>query len=74
MIFDDEFLEDITKQLHDGHIHPEKDATSLNKAISIEEVKLAVYKAKIRKAKGIDEIPSEVLKNPLCINCYKLMS
>ena len=56
-------------------MHPEKDATSLNKAISIDEVKSAVYKAKIRKAKGIDEIPSGVLKNPLCINMlHKLMS
>ncbi len=75
MTFDDDFLDDIKKQLHEGHIQSEKDATSLNEAIAIEEVKLAVHKAKIWKAKGIDEIPPRVLKNPLCINMlHKLMS
>ena len=35
---------------------------SLNDPISFNEVKLAISKLNINKAKGVDEIPSEMIK------------
>ena len=39
----------------------------LNCDISIEEVRKAVYRAKLNKAVGVDELPSEVLRNEKCV-------
>ena len=44
------------------------DISDLNVEISRSEVKDAVYRAKLGKAVGIDEIPSEILRNETCID------
>lgn len=46
----------------------EIDVSSLNEPISRKEVADAVMQAKLRKASGIDEIPTEVLKNDTAID------
>ena len=44
------------------------DFSSLNEPISRFEVEEAVRRLKLRKAAGVDNIPSEVLKNNTCID------
>ena len=39
----------------------------LNKTIELEEVRAAVFRVKLRKAPGVDNIPAEVLRNDQCI-------
>ena len=43
------------------------DLSDLNSDITMEEVRKAVFSAKLNKATGIDEIPSEVLRNDVSI-------
>ncbi|CAC5396918.1 unnamed protein product [Mytilus coruscus] len=74
--YDDEFLKDIKIKLqnrnnlvHDNNI----DTTELNRAIERDEVREAVFRAKQGKSAGIDEIPSENLRNDTCIDLYKII-
>ncbi|CAC5409793.1 unnamed protein product [Mytilus coruscus] len=74
---DDDFLEDIKSKLqnrnnlvNDNNI----DTTELNRAIERDEVREAVFRAKQGKSVGIDEIPSEILRNDTCIDLlYKII-
>ncbi len=50
-----------------GTAGPQASAVELNCPIQLEEVRTAVAKAKLRKATGVDQIPSEVLKNDTVI-------
>ncbi len=72
--FDDAFLQQISdEQL--PHQVEDSPASTLNESITLEEVQKAVYKAKLRKARGVDDIPAEVLKNSHCINMlHKIIS
>ncbi|CAC5406288.1 unnamed protein product [Mytilus coruscus] len=67
--FDDTFLADIKNRVqNENNYRNDIDVSDLNREISREEVKDAVYKAKLGKAIGIDEIPSEILRNDNCID------
>ena len=52
--------------VNDPHI-PQTDVDELNASVSLGEVRAAVTHAKLRKATGVDQIPSEVLKNETVI-------
>ena len=43
-------------------------SSDLNAEIERTEVRDAVYRAKLNKAVGIDEIPSEMLRNDACVD------
>ncbi|CAC5366234.1 unnamed protein product [Mytilus coruscus] len=59
--YDDTFLADIKNiEQNENNYRNDIDVSDLNREISREEVKDAVYKAKLGKAIGIDEIPSEI--------------
>ena len=60
--YDEEHLQYVTSQ-NEENAHEIVHAPSLNKEISIKEVKDAIVRAKLRKAAGIDGIKAEVLKN-----------
>ena len=66
--FDDEHLKYVQQNVPDMSNVPGPDV--LNKMIDLAEVKAAVYRNKLRKAPGVDEIPIEVLRNE---NCIKLL-
>ncbi|CAG2232002.1 unnamed protein product [Mytilus edulis] len=67
--YDDTFLADIKNKVrNENNYRKDIDVSGLNREISREEVKDAVYKAKLGKAIGIDEIPSEILRNDNCID------
>ena len=54
---------------------PKSDCSFLNCPITYEEVRKAVYKAKLRKASGINGIPAEVLRNETIIDLlFKIVS
>ena len=42
------------------------DMSILNAEITLTEVEKSVFRAKLRKAAGLDNIPAEVLRNPSC--------
>ncbi len=70
---DFEFVDAFLQQISDEQLpHQVEDspASTLNESITLEEVQKAVYKAKLRKARGVDDIPAEVLKNSHCINMF----
>lgn len=51
------------------------DVTNLNVGITREKVKVAIVHAKNRKAVGIDDIPTEVLKNEVAVELlYRIIS
>ncbi|VDI29898.1 Hypothetical predicted protein [Mytilus galloprovincialis] len=67
--YDETFLADIKNKVrNENNYRKDIDVSGLNLEISREEVKDAVYKAKLGKAIGIDEIPSEILRNDNCID------
>ena len=46
----------------------------MNRPIDRDEVKEAVFRSKLGKSVGVDEIPSEILRNDTCIDLlYKLI-
>ena len=76
-VFDDEHLKRVKELLNnpDTPEFPKSDCSSLNCPITYEEVRKAVYEAKLRKASGIDGIPAEVLRNETCIDLlFKIVS
>ena len=76
-VFDDEHLQRVKELLNnpDTPEFPKSDCSSLNCPITYEEVRKAVYEAKLRKASGIDGIPAEVLRNETCIDLlFKIVS
>ena len=67
--YDDCLLENIPAEMQNGVPNVlNYDISDLNVEISRSEVKDAVYRAKLGKAVGIDEIPSEILRNETCID------
>ena len=62
---DDQFLNNIKESMRDGDTSsfPNMNIDELNCDISIEEVRKAVYRAKLNKAVRVDKLPSEVLRN-----------
>lgn len=68
--FDDTHLEMVKERLRDGAIGPGRplDTSILNAEITREEVKSAIFRAKLRKAPGFDNIPADVLRNDTCID------
>ncbi|KAK3096021.1 hypothetical protein FSP39_022028 [Pinctada imbricata] len=48
--------------------HQLLDISSLNARITYEEVEKAVFRSKLNKAVGVDEIPSELVRNQHCAN------
>ena len=62
-----QYVKECVKNQNSG-VFPRPDCSSLNLPITYEEVHKAVYEAKLRKASGIDNIPSEILRNEVCIN------
>ena len=67
--YDDEFLDNIRLQMTSGERFPNNiDISDLNAEIERTEVRDAVYRAKLNKAVGIDEIPSEMLRNDACVD------
>ena len=76
-VFDDEHLQRSKELLNnpDTHEFPKSDCSYLNSPITYEEIRKAVYEAKLRKASGIDGIPAEVLRNETCIDLlFKIVS
>ena len=74
--FDDAHLNRITAEMNE-EVTPnmQVDTSSLDQDISLDEVKSAVAGAKLRKARGIDDIPTEVLKSDQCITMlHKIIS
>ena len=67
--FDQEHYELVKQEMEDGveEVNIDNNFNVLNTDISIDEVKDAVVRAKLRKAAGVDDIPAEVLKNDSCI-------
>ncbi|MCG8045103.1 MAG: reverse transcriptase family protein, partial [Candidatus Thiodiazotropha endolucinida] len=75
--FDIRHLNDVKISIKDPHsnVFPKPDCSSLNGPISYDEVHAAVYRAKLRKATGIDNISSEILRNECCIDLlFKIIS
>ena len=68
--FDDGHLNKVREciQNPDNPAFPELDCSTLNVPVSREEVRTAIYNAKLRKAPGNDYIPSEVLRNDNCVD------
>ncbi|CAC5412866.1 unnamed protein product [Mytilus coruscus] len=69
--YDETFLVDIKNRVqNENNYRNDIDVSDLNREISREEVKDAVYNVKLGKAIGIDEIPSEILRNLIALTCY----
>ncbi|CAC5366226.1 unnamed protein product [Mytilus coruscus] len=67
--YDDTFLADIRNRVqNENNYRNDIDVSDLHREISREEVKEAVYNAKLSKVIGIDEIPSEILRYDNCID------
>ena len=63
--FDDDHLRNIKGE----HVVPpaNMDVSALNAEITLAEVEKSVYRAKLRKAAGLDKISAELLRNPACV-------
>jgi len=63
-------LREITKQLSESSIHSMVNVScdSLNSPVTRTEIETAVHRLKLRKAMGVDNIPAECLKNPVCVD------
>ena len=67
--FDEEHLQSISNDVNVGNeVQIGNNSASLNVPITIDEVRKAIGRAKARKARGVDDIPAEVLKNDMCID------
>lgn len=67
--FDENHLSYIQTALQNNSVaRVDADLTILNSAISKSEVEKSIFRAKLRKASGLDNIPAEVLRNPVCVD------
>ena len=66
--FDDDHLRNIQSTLRDNQfpVH-NADMSILNDEITKSEIEKSILRAKLRKAAGLDNIPAEVLRNPVCV-------
>ena len=74
--YDDEHLNNIKRAI-DGNTIPSvgTDISMLNEPITRAEVERSIYRAKLKRATGFDGIPSEVLRNPVCIDLlYRIIN
>ena len=62
------FLEQHDKGISQQNVMDAEDEWNLNSEITYDEVSRSVLRAKLRKASGIDEIPTEVLQNTTVIS------
>lgn len=67
--FDDNHLHYVQSALQNNSVpRVDADMSILNAAISINEVEHSIFRSKLRKASGLDNIPAEVLRNPACVD------
>ena len=68
--YDEEFLHNIQECINNGgpDINNDIDISDLNAEITKFEVEEAVYRAKCKKAVGLNEIPSDMLRNETCVD------
>ncbi|CAC5418534.1 unnamed protein product [Mytilus coruscus] len=67
--YNEEFLCTVQQQLENGITdHSGKESEILNNDISYDDVKKAVYRAKLNEAGGLDQICAEFLRNTSCVN------
>ena len=73
--FDNDHLREITDLYNSNSVpHCDRDNSNLNADITKEEVKNSIFRSKLRKAPGLDGLPVEVLRNPICIDLlYKII-
>ena len=74
--FNEAHLRNIQSTLRDKQypVH-NVDVSVLNAEISKSEIEKSILRAKLRKAAGLDNIPAEVLRNPVCVDLlYKIIS
>ena len=66
--FDEDNLLHVKNSVSRNAIPPiDIDVAALNAEITLAEVEISVFRAKLRKAAGLDNIPPEVLRNPACV-------
>ena len=66
--FDETHLRNVKEALQNNTVQRDNvDLSALNADITMEEVEKCVMRAKLRKAAGLDNIPAEVLRNPVCV-------
>ena len=66
--FDEDHLRHVKNSVGRNDIPPiDIDIAALNAKITLVEVDISVFCAKLRKAAGLDNIPAEVLRNPTCV-------
>ena len=67
--YNETFLNEIRDKIQDrNNYNSDINITDLNCDISQTEVEEAVFRSKLGKSVGIDEIPSEFWRNDICIN------
>ncbi|CAG2257067.1 unnamed protein product [Mytilus edulis] len=67
--YKEDFLDTVQQQLENGITDlSEKESEILNNDISYDDVEKAVYRAKLNKAGGLDQICAEFLRNNSCVN------
>lgn len=67
--YNEEFLSFITQQVDNDLVNnADNNSDDLNADISYEDVKKAVYRAKLNKAAGLDQICAEFLRNNSCVD------
>ena len=67
-------LRNIQSRLRDNQF-PMHNVDVLNAEISKSEIEKSILRAKLRKAAGLDNIPAEVLRKPVCVDLfYKIIS
>lgn len=73
--FDDEFYVQQLMGLDEFSPSSGDTPLELNRPITLDEVKQTIMQSKLGKATGVDSIPNEALRNPLCISAlHKLFS
>ena len=73
--FDEDHLRNVKNSLGRNAVPPiDIDMSILNAEITLAEVEKSVFRAKLRKAAGLDNIPAEVLRNPTCVeSLYRII-
>ena len=74
--YDDKPLNNIKRAIEDNTIPSVgMDISMLNERITRAEVERSIYRAKLKHATSFDGIPSEVLRNPVCIDLlYRIIN
>ena len=75
--YDEDHFSDIRTQVNENTVAPENvtEHAELDSPITYTEVRQSILRSKLKKAPGIDELPSEVLKNEACIKVlYEIIS